>query len=193
MTDLNDLSEEKRGKLVKNLKEEIENEKKMHMLLEQKVSEITEKKEKLKFFQKISDAIGNFVGSWKFIILLGLFLGFWIILNVHFLMRKTFDPYPVLLLNLILSGVAALQAPLIMMSQKRKREIDRQQKENDYKVNLKTEIVVEDIHYKLDELLEKQEEIIERIIYLEGRKPDPEQRKYKFMKDIFEKDKKAEE
>ena len=193
MTDLNDLSEEKRGKLVKNLKEEIENEKKMHMLLEQKVSEITEKKEKLKFFQKISDAIGNFVGSWKFIILLGLFLGFWIILNVHFLMRKTFDPYPVLLLNLILSGVAALQAPLIMMSQKRKREIDRQQKENYYKVNLKTEIVVEDIHYKLDELLEKQEEIIERIIYLEGRKPDPEQRKYKFMKDIFEKDKKAEE
>lgn len=193
MTDLNDLSEEKRGKLVKNLKEEIENEKKMHMLLEQKVSEITEKKEKLKFSQKISDAIGNFVGSWKFIILLGLFLGFWIILNVHFLMRKTFDPYPVLLLNLILSGVAALQAPLIMMSQKRKREIDRQQKENDYKVNLKTEIVVEDIHYKLDELLEKQEEIIERIIYLEGRKPDPEQRKYKFMKDIFEKDKKAEE
>ena len=193
MTDLNDLSEEKRGKLVKNLKEEIENEKKMHMLLEQKVSEITEKKEKLKFFQKISDAIGNFVGSWKFIILLGLFLAFWIILNAHFLMRKTFDPYPVLLLNLILSSVAALQAPLIMMSQKRKREIDRQQKENDYKVNLKTEIVVEDIHYKLDELLEKQEEIIERIIYLEGRKPDPEQRKYKFMKDIFEKDKKAEE
>lgn len=193
MTDLNDLSEEKRGKLVKNLKEEIENEKKMHMLLEQKVSEITEKKEKLKFSQKISDAIGNFVGSWKFIILLGLFLGFWIILNVHFLMRKTFDPYPVLLLNLILSSVTALQAPLIMMSQKRKREIDRQQKENDYKVNLKTEIVVEDIHYKLDELLEKQEEIIERIIYLEGRKPDPEQRKYKFMKDIFEKDKKAEE
>ncbi|MBF4806541.1 MAG: DUF1003 domain-containing protein, partial [Pseudoleptotrichia goodfellowii] len=165
MTDLKDLSEEKRGKLVKNLKEEIENEKKMHMLLEQKVSEITEKKEKLKFSQKISDAIGNFVGSWKFIILLGLFLGFWIILNVHFLMRKTFDPYPVLLLNLILSSVAALQAPLIMMSQKRKREIDRQQKENDYKVNLKTEIVVEDIHYKLDELLEKQEEIIERIIY----------------------------
>ena len=191
MTDLNDLSEEKRGKLVKNLKEEIENEKKMHMLLEQKVSEITEKKEKLKFSQKLGDVIGDFVGSWKFIILLGLFLAFWIALNVHFLMRKTFDPYPVLLLNLILSCVAALQAPLIMMSQKRKRDIDKQQKENDYKVNLKTEIVVEDIHYKLDELLEKQEEIIERIIYLEGRKPDPEQRKYKFMKDIFEKDKKA--
>ena len=191
MTDLKDLSEEKRGKLVKNLKEEIENEKKMHMLLEQKVSEITEKKEKLKFSQKLGDVIGDFVGSWKFIILLGLFLAFWIALNVHFLMRKTFDPYPVLLLNLILSSVAALQAPLIMMSQKRKRDIDRQQKENDYKVNLKTEIVVEDIHYKLDELLEKQEEIIERIIYLEGRKPDPEQRKYKFMKDIFEKDKKA--
>ena len=191
MTDLKDLSEEKRGKLVKNLKEEIENEKKMHMLLEQKVSEITEKKEKLKFSQKLGDVIGDFVGSWKFIILLGLFLAFWIALNVHFLMRKTFDPYPVLLLNLILSCVAAIQAPLIMMSQKRKRDIDRQQKENDYKVNLKTEIVVEDIHYKLDELLEKQEEIIERIIYLEGRKPDPEQRKYKFMKDIFEKDKKA--
>ena len=191
MTDLKDLSEEKRGKLVKNLKEEIENEKKMHMLLEQKVSEITEKKEKLKFSQKLGDAIGDFVGSWKFIILLGLFLVFWIALNVHFLMRKTFDLYPVLLLNLILSCVAAIQAPLIMMSQKRKRDIDRQQKENDYKVNLKTEIVMEDIHYKLDELLEKQEEIVERIIYLEGRKPDPEQRKYKFMKDIFEKDKKV--
>ena len=106
-------------------------------------------------------------------------------------MRKTFDPYPVLLLNLILSCVAAIQAPLIMMSQKRKQEIYRQQMENDYKVNLKIEIVMEDIHYKLDELLEKQEEIVERIIYLEGRKPDPEQRKYKFMKDIFEKDKKV--
>lgn len=191
MTDLKDLSEEKRGKLVKNLKEEIENEKKMHMLLEQKVSEITEKKEKLKFSQKLGDAIGDFVGSWKFIIFLCLFLGLWMALNAYFLIKKSFDPYPFILLNLILSCIAAIQASLIMMNQNRKQEIYRQQMENDYKVNLKIEIVMEDIHYKLDELLEKQEEIVERIIYLEGRKPDPEQRKYKFMKDIFEKDKKV--
>ena len=187
MTDLKDLSEEKRGKLVKNIKEEIENEKKMHKLLEQKVSEITEKNTKLSLAQKAADMVADFVGSWKFIIFLCIFLALWMIINIYILIRRPLDPYPFILLNLILSCIAAIQSPLIMMSQNRKQEIDRQQMENDYKVNLKTEIVIEDIHYKLDELLERQEEIIERIIYLEGRKPDLSQRKYSLIKDIFEK------
>ena len=184
---MKDLSEEKRGKLVKNIKEEIENEKKMHKLLEQKVSEITEKNTKLTLAQKAADMVADFVGSWKFIIFLCIFLALWMIINIYILIRRPLDPYPFILLNLILSCIAAIQSPLIMMSQNRKQEIDRQQMENDYKVNLTTEIVIEDIHYKLDELLERQEEIIERIIYLEGRKPDLSQRKYSLIKDIFEK------
>ena len=184
---MKDLSEEKKSKLVKNIKEEIENEKKIHKLLEQKVSEVTTKNSKLTLAQKSADFVADFVGSWRFIIFLCIFLGLWMIINMYLLTRKSFDPYPFILLNLILSCIAAIQSPLIMMSQNRKQDIDRQQMENDYKVNLKTEIVIEDIHYKLDELLERQEEIIERIIYLEGRKPDIIQKKYTLMKDIFEK------
>lgn len=181
------LSEEKKGKLVKNIKEEIENEKKIHKLLEEKISEITEKNMKVKFSGKISDTVINFIGSWKFIILFCVFLGVWITLNLYFLLKKTFDPYPFLLLNFILSCIGGIQSALILISLNVKREIDKKQTENNCKVNLKTEILMEDIHYKLDELLEKQEEIIERLIYLEGRKPDLNQRKYKFMKDIFDK------
>jgi len=130
----------------------------MHKLLEQKVSEITEKNTKLTLAQKAADMVADFVGSWKFIIFLCIFLALWMIINIYILIRRPLDPYPFILLNLILSCIAAIQSPLIMMSQNRKQEIDRQQMENDYKVNLKTEIVIEDIHYKLDELLERNEQ-----------------------------------
>ena len=117
---MKDLSEEKRGKLVKNIKEEIENEKKMHKLLEQKVSEITEKNTKLTLAQKAADMVADFVGSWKFIIFLCIFLALWMIINIYILIRRPLDPYPFILLNLILSCIAAIQSPLIMMSQNRK-------------------------------------------------------------------------
>ncbi|RRD39001.1 DUF1003 domain-containing protein [Leptotrichia sp. OH3620_COT-345] len=184
---MDDLSEEKKGKLVKNIKEEIENEKRIHKLLEKKFSEVTEKNEKLSFSRKLSDIVVNFVGSWKFIIFFCLFLVFWITINIYLLVGKIFDPYPFILLNLILSSLGGLLSILILMSLNRKQEIDGRQTENNCKINLKMEILMEDIHYKLDELLERQEEIIERIIYLEGRKSDFSQKKYKFMKDIFDK------
>lgn len=74
-----------------------------------------------------------------------------------------FDPYPFILLNLLLSTIAAIQAPLIMMSQNRQEQKDRERAENDYKVNLKTEILIEDLYKKLEKVLENQEVIIERI------------------------------
>ena len=85
------------------------------------------------------------------------------------LASRAFDPYPFILLNLVLSCVAAIQAPLIMMSQNRQEEKDRRRAENDYKVNLKTEIMIEDLHDKMNEILARQESILKRLKELEKR------------------------
>ncbi len=103
--------------------------------------------------QQLADKIASFGGSWRFIIFFGLFISFWIVYNN--INSKGFDPYPYILLNLILSCVAALQAPVIMMSQNRKEEKDRQRSENDYKINLKAEIEIRQLHEKMDMLLIK--------------------------------------
>src|SRR5947209_20482879 len=95
---------------------------------------------KLTFGQRLSDRIASFGGSWRFIILFGAVLFGWIILNAIFLLNRGFDPYPFILLNLILSCLAAIQAPIIMMSQNRAESRDRLRAENDYKVNLKAEL-----------------------------------------------------
>lgn len=105
-------------------------------------------KDKLSFSQKAADTVANFVGSWTFVISFLIVLFSWMALNLYYL-ANPFDKYPFILLNLVLSCVAAIQAPLIMMSQNRQEEIDRLRAENDYKVNLKTEIVIEEIYYKL--------------------------------------------
>jgi uncharacterized membrane protein len=125
--------------------------------------------ERLTFGQHVADKMAKVAGSWAFIITFLSILVIWITSNVIFLMSnsKTFDPYPFILLNLILSCLAALQAPVIMMSQNRQEEKDRLRAKNDYKVNLKSEIIVEDIHLKLDELLLNQKHLIERVIELE--------------------------
>jgi uncharacterized membrane protein len=103
--------------------------------------------------QKMADHVASFGGSWTFIISFGFFLFVWILLNSLFLLNKGFDPYPFILLNLILSCIAALQAPIIMMSQNRQEEKDRERSKLDYMVNLKSELEIRTLHEKLDHLI----------------------------------------
>ncbi len=111
---------------------------------------------KLTFGQRLSDRIATFGGSWRFIILFGAVLFAWIILNGILLLNRGFDPYPFILLNLILSCLAAIQAPIIMMSQNRAEARDRLRAENDYKINLKAELEIRHLHEKIDHLLRRQ-------------------------------------
>jgi uncharacterized membrane protein len=106
--------------------------------------------------QEISDKVAQFGGSWRFIILFAVVLTLWIIYNVLAFGKWQFDPYPFILMNLILSTIAALQAPIIMMSQNRTEEKDRQRGENDYLINLKAEMQVRSLNQKVDLLLEEQ-------------------------------------
>jgi uncharacterized membrane protein len=106
--------------------------------------------------QKISDKVAIFGGSWKFIILFGIILTLWIIFNVFAIGVFKFDPYPFILMNLILSCIAALQAPVIMMSQNRQEEKDRMRGENDYMINMKAEMQIRSMNQKIDLLLEEQ-------------------------------------
>jgi uncharacterized membrane protein len=110
------------------------------------------------FGQRTADKIAEFGGSWTFIISFGVVLAVWIIGNVVILSSNAFDPYPFVFLNLVLSCLAAIQAPIIMMSQNRQSERDRLTTANDYLVNLKSEIIIEDLHKKIDTLMENQEE-----------------------------------
>ncbi len=111
---------------------------------------------KLTFGERLSDLIAEFGGSWKFIILFGGIIVFGITINVVTLTSRAFDPYPFILLNLLLSCLAALQAPIIMMSQNRAETRDRLRAENDYKVNLKAELEIRTLHEKMDHLLRQQ-------------------------------------
>jgi uncharacterized membrane protein len=106
--------------------------------------------------ERLADKIAEFGGSWRFIIIFGVFIFIWILLNVLFLMSKAFDPYPFILLNLILSCLAALQAPVIMMSQNRMESKDRKRATNDYQINLKAELEIRHLHEKVDHLIMKQ-------------------------------------
>lgn len=103
--------------------------------------------------QRIADKVASFGGSWKFIILFSAFIILWIILNITALFFKSFDPFPFILLNLLLSCLAALQAPVIMMSQNRQEDKDRTRAKEDYKVNLKSEMEIRILQEKLDHLI----------------------------------------
>lgn len=114
------------------------------------------------FGQRIADKVASFGGSWKFIILFGVFLILWITSNIILLSNKGFDPYPFILLNLILSCIAAMQAPVIMMSQNRQEEKDRERARNDYMINLKSELEIRMLHEKIDHLtIHQHEQIME--------------------------------
>lgn len=110
--------------------------------------------------QGISDKVANFGGSWKFIISFTIILTIWIMFNTLSSSGDKFDPYPFILMNLFLSAIAALQAPVIMMSQNRKEEKDRKWSENDYLINLKAELEVRSLHQKIDLLLEQQIKVL---------------------------------
>lgn len=110
-----------------------------------------EEAEHLNFAQRMADSVAAFGGSWTFILTFLSLLMSWIVLNA--LLKKPLDPYPFILLNLILSCVAALQAPIIMMSQNRQETKDRQRSQHDYQVNLKAEIEIRQLHEKIDHLL----------------------------------------
>jgi len=122
-------------------------------LLSEKLLEFEEKNPP--FTSRLADKVASFGGSWKFILAFLFLMLLWIAVNIY-LLSKPFDPYPFILLNLLLSTVAALQAPIIMMSQNRKEEKDRQRAINDYLVNLKSEIEVRNVHSKLDLLITEQ-------------------------------------
>ncbi|WP_100611347.1 DUF1003 domain-containing protein [Confluentibacter lentus] len=125
--------------------------------LSSRINDDTEKS-KFTFGQQLADKMAAFGGSWRFIILFGLFIGIWITSNMLFLMNKGFDPYPFILLNLILSCLAALQAPVIMMSQNRQEEKDRERAKQDYMVNLKSELEIRMLHEKIDHLIMHQQQ-----------------------------------
>jgi uncharacterized membrane protein len=125
-------------------------------LIAEDIDETIEKK--LTLGQKFADKLAEFGGSWAFISLFALFIFLWIITNVYLLMAKPFDPYPFILLNLILSCIAAVQAPVIMMSQNRQEEKDRERSKHDYKVNLKAELEIRMLHEKIDHLILNQQQ-----------------------------------
>jgi uncharacterized membrane protein len=113
--------------------------------------------------ESLADHIADFGGSWTFILLFAGVILFWVLLNAVFLLGRTFDPYPFILLNLLLSCLAAIQAPIIMMSQNRQEARDRLRSENDYRVNLKAELEIRHLHEKLDHLLQHQWERLAEI------------------------------
>lgn len=142
------------NEIISGVKHDMSNEDIISLLADSRISANPDK-EKYTFGQRAADKIAKFAGSWAFIFSFSALLILWMVGNV-ILAKRAFDPYPFILLNLVLSCVAALQAPLIMMSQNRQEEKDRRRAENDYKVNLKTEIMIEDIHGKMNRILARQ-------------------------------------
>ncbi len=109
--------------------------------------------EKITFGDRLSDKMASFGGSWSFIILFFIILAIWIVMNLGLLVIKPFDPFPFILMNLILSCIAAIQAPVIMMSQNRQERKDRTRSEHDYQINLKAELEIRALHEKIDRLI----------------------------------------
>lgn len=142
--------------VLRDIQKDMTDEEVLALLADSRVSvNPSEEKEKYTLGQRAADAIAKFAGSWAFIFSFTGGLVLWMAVNA-LLAARAFDPYPFILLNLVLSCIAAIQAPLIMMSQNRQEEKDRRRAENDYKVNLKTEIMIEDLYDKVNAILAKQ-------------------------------------
>ena len=158
LTDLNRFREEyvkdvlTKGKgEVSALEQQVIKSMKEHELLSINVN--TEFDRKLTFGEHMADKMAEYAGSWRFISIFMAVLFIWIGINTLVLIQKPFDPYPFILLNLILSCIAAIQAPIIMMSQNRQEAKDRLRSEHDYRVNLKSELEIRHLHEKIDHLL----------------------------------------
>lgn len=142
--------------VLKDIRRDMTDEEVLNLLADSKISENPAgEQEKYTLGQRAADTIAKFAGSWAFIFSFTGVLILWMLVNT-LLAAKAFDPYPFILLDLVLSCVAAIQAPLIMMSQNRQEEKDRRRAENDYKVNLKTEIMIEDLYDKVNAILARQ-------------------------------------
>lgn len=141
-----------------DIRQDMSDEEVLNLLADRKISVRPESEKKYTLGQRAADAIAKFAGSWAFIFSFTGALVLWMVVNI-IMASKAFDPYPFILLNLVLSCVEAIQAPLIMMSQNRQEEKDRRRAENDYKVNLKTEIMIEALYDKLNAVIAKQSAI----------------------------------
>ena len=157
--------------VLKDIEHDMTDEEVLNLLADSKISE-SPATEKYTLGQRAADAIAKFAGSWAFIFAFTGVLILWMVVNT-ILASNAFDPYPFILLNLVLSCVAAIQAPLIMMSQNRQEEKDRRRAENDYKVNLKTEIMIEDLYDKVNAILAKQSALEKKLLEQEENQPKP--------------------
>ena len=176
--------------MLKNVDNEIKREEIIHMLLEQKVSKVIKEEESEK--KQFSNKVLNFVGSGKFIAFMVVFILVWTLVDVFFLLTDKFNPYSFVIMNVVLSLVVLIFCSLIVFNQNKKKKMDKRKSENDYKVNLKNEIIIEDLHYKLDDLIEKQDKIAKRVLELEKKKKavaTKGNKEYKFI-DISEGEKK---
>lgn len=167
-------TQKSKAKIIKELlhstDKELTDEELMSEILSTNVSENSEKnerEEKITFGQKAADAVARFAGSWAFIFSFIAVMVIWMVMNV-LLAAKAFDAYPFILLNLVLSCIAAVQAPLIMMSQNRQEVKDRKRAENDYRVNLKSEFVIDALYKKLESVSEMQKKIFKKLEVLSG-------------------------
>ena len=136
------------------------------LLIDQPISIDVDKQEeaKMTFGDKVADKVSETAGSWGFIFGFILFLVLWVVLNVYLLTEeRQIDPYPFILLNLVLSCIAALQAPIIMMSQNRQAAKDSLRNQNDYRTDLKSEIILEELHDKMELIIKNQNKIIKMI------------------------------
>ena len=149
--------------LKNNELEEADEEELLDLLIEQPISIDVDKQEEAKMTRgdRIADKVSEIAGSWGFILGFSAFLVAWIIINGIMLHEnQQIDPYPFILLNLLLSCLAALQAPVIMMSQNRQAAKDSLRNQNDYRTDLKSELILEDLHYKMEEMVKNQRKII---------------------------------
>ena len=167
-------TEKERKKVIRELldvtDQEFTDEELIHQLIMTSVTENADRDEKMTLGQRAADAVARFAGSWAFIFSFIAVMVVWMILNIV-MAERAFDAYPFILLNLVLACIAAVQAPLIMMSQNRQEAKDRARAENDYRINLKSELIIDDLHKKLDLVLENQKKLEHKLEQLEQRQP----------------------
>lgn len=165
-------TQSERQKIVKELLKNTDREFTDEELIDTKVT-VRDNDKPETFGQKAADTVARFAGSWAFIFSFIALMVIWMIINL-LLAARAFDAYPFVLLNLVLSCIAAIQAPLIMMSQNRQEAKDRQRAENDYLVNLKNELIIDDLHKKLDRVLENEKHLMRKIEELEKQEHSPQ-------------------
>ena len=162
MSSIKDLLNQEEAE-IKSLEQVVSDNLTSDSILSSKLHEV-ENDDDATFGQRISDKFADFGGSWTFILGFGAFIVFWIILNSLWIKNQAADPYPFILLNLMLSCLAALQAPIIMMSQNRQEEKDRRRARSDYMINLKAELEIRKLHEKIDMFQKTHDELVRKLI-----------------------------